>query len=102
MLEHEESADALTTALDWLHARLRHSFTVFANNFEYTDAVLRGREPWAHIEDDSDGYVVDVFVRVAALHVGRDRLADAELLEDGDAIRLTFREGQEVEIVDEG
>ncbi len=105
MLDREDvpdAADELTTVLEWLHARLRHSFTVFANNFEYTDAILRGREPWARVEEDSDSYVVDVFVRVAALHVNRDRLAGVEILEDGDAIRLTFHEGQEVEILDEG
>jgi hypothetical protein len=76
---------------------------VCANNFEYTDAVLRGREEvWARVDGDSDAYVVDVFVRVAAIHIDSNRLADVELLEDGDAIRLTFREGQEVEILDEG
>ena len=106
MLEHDdapEAADELTRVLEWLHARLRHSFTVYANNFEYTDAMLRGREPaWTHVDDDSERYVVDVFVRVAALHVDRERLSEVEVLERGDAIRLTFREGLEVEILDEG
>jgi hypothetical protein len=103
MLDHEDTADELTTVLQWLHARLIHRFTVIANNFEYTDTMLRGREPApGFVDADAEPYVVDVFVRVAAIHVDRDRLSDVEILEEGDAIRLTFFEGNEVEILDEG
>jgi hypothetical protein len=76
----------LADALEWLHKRLEHRFTIDAGMFMLDNTMIRGQEAWFRWEDESrESCEITVYVPAFTVKLDPDdlkaKVADRELLQ---------------------